>query len=176
MRQIDDVIAFGIDGPDDIAHRLDRLPGSVGNDCQSLGNLRISLSCLLAQHFAQAGNQRKIRSDVVVQIGSYTRAHPLQLNQPAQPNTICGVAERAKRKRDQDQKPPALPDRRQDPEAHQCGLGAGDAFRIYRPHKKAITPRSQTSKVNRALFSQRAPVAIGTEPILIAQDVARREA
>jgi len=32
VRQVDNVVAFGIHRPDNIAHRFDRLPGSIGDD------------------------------------------------------------------------------------------------------------------------------------------------
>src|SRR5437763_5156169 len=79
MRQVERVVALWIHGPHDVAHGIDRAARNSSDGRETLGNLPVCVLNLRVQHFAQSGDQRQIRSNVVVKLGSDARPHPFKL-------------------------------------------------------------------------------------------------
>src|SRR5919204_1823292 len=77
LREVAQVVTPGVHRPDDVAHRVDRAAGDRGDHGEPLGHLRVGLPRLLAQHLAQARDQREVRPDVVVQVRGDACAYAL---------------------------------------------------------------------------------------------------
>src|SRR5262249_51521465 len=77
LRQVAKMISVRIDRPDDVAHRVNGPPRHGGDQRQPLADLWITRRRLLSQYVAEAGDQRKVRPDVVMKVRCDARAHSL---------------------------------------------------------------------------------------------------
>jgi hypothetical protein len=81
LQQIAQRIAFGIDRPDDIAHRVDQLPRDLGDPFAKRGDTTVSFDTL-QRHLAEHSHLRERRADIVVQVHCEPRANAFDLARP----------------------------------------------------------------------------------------------
>src|ERR1700674_5145375 len=74
--------------------------------------------------------------------------------------TVEQIDQHSKGKRKQCEKPPALPNRRQDTERESGRRNTEASLQIHRAHEEPVSPRRKVSVVHTALLTRQAPVLI----------------
>src|SRR5262249_5727458 len=76
LEQVADAVALRVDGPDDVAHRLDELARDRGDAAKGVRRLQSRVG-VTADELAKNGDLREAGADVVVEIGSDSRPDAL---------------------------------------------------------------------------------------------------
>src|SRR5437870_5213191 len=173
-REIEQTVTFRIDGPNDIAHRTNRLARDLGNRRERIPRIFIAVAKLLFGHFAENGDTGKVRADVVVQVGGDARAHVGNFQESRDAIAIKQKSRATDYQYDYYNEPPTRPHWRQDAKGDHCRVRAHLSIRIHRPHEEAVMPRCEPRVSDRALRGRRAPIAVCTlEHVLVAERFTR---
>src|SRR5690349_11671134 len=103
------MIVFGIDGPDDVAHRIGELSRNFADTRKARRDVRVMVGGLGPGSLADQSDLRKPGTDVVMQIRCDLRAKPLQRKSARQPESMRCVRHRCECNEDSGSKPPSLP-------------------------------------------------------------------
>jgi hypothetical protein len=135
-----EVVPSWIDGPHDIAERIDKAPRAVSNFEEPARRLFAQRSGLATRDLALDRNARQAPTDVVVQIGSDSHPHPLHSKQLSDAHPVQRVRPGGHENRRQREKPRALPEWRKDRERDRGWLLSDAAIGCDGPDYEAVVP------------------------------------
>src|SRR5216110_1671592 len=100
------------------------------------------------RNFAEDRNFGEIGSNVVVKVGGYARANPLEFDQSSDSIPIERISSEPDKRSNDGDEPPALPDGRKDLEREDSGNVAHYSICVDRAHRKAIAARRKVGEVH----------------------------
>ena len=116
-----EIVAPRVDGPDDVAERIDEAAGAVGDVHEAPCRLMAERGRFPTRHFALDGDARQAAADVVVQIGGDAHAHALEGEQARHAVPVRGERGQDRRGEQGGPEPPPLRHRRQDANSTAAG-------------------------------------------------------
>src|SRR5215813_6368330 len=153
--QVAKLVLLRVNGPNNVSHRIHQLARGLCNLRDQLKDSRVVAA--LMRHLSEKRNLRKVGAAIVVQVSRNAGPNSLQFQHTCRAVAVPKPPRPAQQESATRQKPPTLPQGRQNGEGNNSRTRTGEAGGTDCSNLKAIPARAQAGKIDLTLLAQLAP-------------------